>query len=107
MRVGNAPCLPGEGVDINHASLFELECVFHDRERAQQVLNKRELLGDFTSWDDVRERMTGMSDELIRQLSAEGLTIGEERAAATPAAREGARRRPSRRHGLRRQHEAR
>jgi DNA uptake protein ComE-like DNA-binding protein len=63
-------------VDINRATLFELDRIFRDRERAQQILNKRELVGDYKSWDDVRERLPGMTERLIQDVRNAGLTIG-------------------------------
>jgi hypothetical protein len=65
-------------VAINQASVFELERVFQNRERAQEVINKRELLGDFQSWDDVQKRLTGVSDRAMRDLRSAGLTVGPE-----------------------------
>jgi hypothetical protein len=65
-------------VDINHAGVFELDRVFHDRERAQQVLNQRELAGDFKSWEDVQQRIAGMTDRRVHDLRDAGLTVGGE-----------------------------
>jgi hypothetical protein len=63
-------------VDINTASVYELEHALHNRERAQEILNKREQVGDFKDWDDLRERVHGISDRLIRELSDSGVTVG-------------------------------
>jgi Helix-hairpin-helix motif len=63
-------------MDINTASVYELERTFHNRERAQEVLNKREQFGDFKNWEDLRERVHGISDRLIRELSQAGLIVG-------------------------------
>jgi hypothetical protein len=71
-------------IDLNHAGIQEIERAFHSRQRANQVLNKRELLGDFRSWDDVKEKLPGISDELVRALREAGVTIGRETASATP-----------------------
>jgi hypothetical protein len=74
-------------VDINHAGVFELDRVFHDRERAQQVLNQRELAGDFKSWEDVQQRIAGMTDRRVHDLRDAGLTVGgEPRLTAGPRA---------------------
>jgi len=43
-------------------------------------VNKRELLGDFKSWDDVRQNVPGMTDKVVQALRDEGLTVGSEAA---------------------------
>jgi len=65
-------------LNINHASAYELEAALHSREQAQLIVNKRELLGDFKSWDDVRENVPGMTDKVVQSLRDEGLTVGSE-----------------------------
>jgi hypothetical protein len=62
-------------VNINTATVFELERALHNRERAQEILNKREQLGDFKDWDDLRAKVHGISDRLIRELSDSGVTV--------------------------------
>jgi DNA uptake protein ComE-like DNA-binding protein len=63
-------------LDINRASLHTLEDIFHSRERAQLIVNKRELLGDFKSWEDIKEKLPGFDDALIQRLRAAGLGVG-------------------------------
>jgi DNA uptake protein ComE-like DNA-binding protein len=63
-------------VDINTASVYELERTFHNRERAQEILNKREQFGDFRDWEDLRDKVHGISDRLIRELSDAGVIVG-------------------------------
>jgi Helix-hairpin-helix motif len=72
-------------VDINTASVYELEHALHNRERAQEILNKREQFGDFKDWDDLREKVHGMSDRLISELSDSGVTVGVHRSLEAPA----------------------
>jgi DNA uptake protein ComE-like DNA-binding protein len=66
----------GEPVNINDASICALESAFHSGKRARQILNTRELLGDFKSWNDVKERLPGIDDEMIRSLQTAGVTVG-------------------------------
>jgi len=66
-------------VNINQASLPALESVFHSRKRANQIVNTRELLGDFNSWDEVKERLTGIDDAVIEAWREAGVTVGSGR----------------------------
>ncbi len=72
-------------VDINRASVYELERAFHSRERAQEILNKREQFGDFKDWEDVREKVYGVSDRITRELSDSGVTVGAQQKREAPA----------------------
>lgn len=78
-------------LDLNTASIIDIELTFHDRERANQIVNKRELLGDFKSWDDVRDKLPGISEGMVEDLREAGVTVGPqprvERAKRTAKAR--------------------
>ena len=67
-----------EQINLNDASIAVLETVLHDRERANQLLNARELSGDFRDWTDVKERLIGFDDAAIASLQEAGVTIGAE-----------------------------
>lgn len=64
-----------EPININDASIAVLEAVFHDRERANQILNARELSG-FRNWADLKERLVGFDDAAIARLQEAGVTVG-------------------------------
>jgi DNA uptake protein ComE-like DNA-binding protein len=65
-------------VDLNHSTIQELERAFHSRERANQILNKREILGDFKSWADVREKVPGFGEDTVQSLREAGVTVSPE-----------------------------
>lgn len=63
-------------VDVNRASVSELEGACHSRERAQEILNRRELLGDYKDWDDFCKKLQGRTERLARALQSAGFTLG-------------------------------
>jgi hypothetical protein len=81
-------------IDINHANTHDLERVLRDRDRAQLIVNKREVMGDFKSWEELQETVPGLTDDKVRALRAKGVTVGPRALARAPRSRPAARRRP-------------
>jgi DNA uptake protein ComE-like DNA-binding protein len=75
-RIGNSEAAMEQPVDINQATIWALESAFHSGKRARQILNTREVLGDFKSWNDVKEKLPGIDDDMIRGLQQAGVTVG-------------------------------
>jgi DNA uptake protein ComE-like DNA-binding protein len=76
-----------KSLDINHASTCELEQLLHDREQAQLIVNKREIVGDFQSWEEVQKTVPGLTDEMVHALRTKGVTVGRVPLARTPRSR--------------------
>jgi DNA uptake protein ComE-like DNA-binding protein len=80
-------------MDINKASAEELQRTFEvDGERASYIINKRNQLGGFQGWDQIKALVPSIDDKMVENLRAAGLTVGsraerdsnkEERTAAT------------------------
>ncbi|HVW30120.1 MAG TPA: helix-hairpin-helix domain-containing protein [Polyangiaceae bacterium] len=66
-------------MSVNTASINELADALQDRERAQAILNARELRGDFKDWEDLRAKVQGIGDRAIDELRDAGMTLGAER----------------------------
>lgn len=64
-------------MDINRASREDLQQAFEvDGERAQYILDKRNQLGGFDSWEQIKEVVPSIEDGMVENLRAAGLTIG-------------------------------
>jgi DNA uptake protein ComE-like DNA-binding protein len=64
-------------MDINKASAEDLERAFQvDGTRARYIVEERDKLGGFESWDDVK-KVPGFEDKMVENLQAAGLTIGK------------------------------
>jgi DNA uptake protein ComE-like DNA-binding protein len=64
-------------MDINKASREELQRAFEvDGERAQYIVERRNQLGGFESWDQIKEVVPSIEDKMVENLRAAGLTIG-------------------------------
>lgn len=62
--------------DINKATPEELQRAFQvNEERAQALIEKREELGGFKSWEDVKQ-VPGISEGMIQNLQEAGFTVG-------------------------------
>lgn len=71
------------GVDINRASLAELETVKGiGPSLSTRILKAREQ-SKFANWDDLRQRVRGIGTTKAARLSSEGLTVGGAAYAAT------------------------
>jgi competence ComEA-like helix-hairpin-helix protein len=67
-------------MDINKASAEELERAFQvDGLRARYIVDERDKLGGFKSWDDVK-KVPGFEDKMVENLQSAGLTIGKREA---------------------------
>jgi DNA uptake protein ComE-like DNA-binding protein len=65
-------------LDINSASAEQLESVFEmDGERARYLIQTRDRLGGFESWDQVKREAPSFDDGMIRNLQQAGATIGK------------------------------
>lgn len=75
-------------VDINKATLAELEAVKGvGTSTASKILDERKK-GQFKDWADVQQRVKGIKEAKAAKLSAAGLTVnGETFQAAEPAAK--------------------
>jgi hypothetical protein len=68
---------PTPSMDLNVATPEQLELAYEiDRDRARAIVQKREHLGGFTSWDQLAREVPGMSKPLVANLRRAGLTIG-------------------------------
>ena len=64
-------------MDVNKASADELERAFQvDGLRARYIVEERDKLGGFKSWDDVK-KVPGFEDKMVENLQTAGLTIGK------------------------------
>jgi hypothetical protein len=76
-----------KSLDINHASTYELEQLLHDREQAQLIVNKREIVGDFQSWEEVQKTVPGLTEVMVHALRTKGLALGRAPLAPKPKSR--------------------
>jgi DNA uptake protein ComE-like DNA-binding protein len=66
-------------MDINHATAEQLEQAFEvDGERAHYIINKRNELGGFSSWEQIKQVVPSIEDHIVENLRRAGLTIGPE-----------------------------
>jgi len=64
-------------MDINRASREDLQRAFEvDGERAEYIIDKRNQLGGFDSWEQIKEVVPSIEDRMVENLRAAGLTIG-------------------------------
>ena len=64
-------------MDINKASAEQLESAFQvDGVRARYIVERRDKLGPFHSWEDVKQ-VPGFEDKMVENLQSAGLTIGK------------------------------
>ncbi len=62
--------------NINSADLTELAHAFQvSTERAQAILKKREELGGFKSWEEIK-RVPGISEGIVENLQGAGFGLG-------------------------------
>jgi DNA uptake protein ComE-like DNA-binding protein len=62
--------------DINEASAEELRRAFQvDGERAEYLVRKRQQLGGFSSWDQIKTEVPSFEDKMIRHLEEAGFTL--------------------------------
>lgn len=65
-------------MDINQANRQQLEQAFQvSGERAEHILRKREQIGGFESWDQLKESVPGIDDKTVAHLQDAGLTLGK------------------------------
>jgi|SRR5579884_2315771 len=63
-------------MDINKATAEELEKTFQvDGTRARYLVERRQKIGPFKSWDDVKN-VPSFEDRMVENLRAAGLTLG-------------------------------
>jgi hypothetical protein len=64
-------------MDINRASAEELKRAFEvDGERARYIIEKRNELGGFENWEQIKEIVPSIEDKMVDNLRAAGITIG-------------------------------
>ncbi len=64
-------------MDINRASAEELERTFEvDGERARYIIDKRNQMGGFDSWEQIKELVPNIDEKMVENLRAAGLTLG-------------------------------
>ncbi|WP_438022426.1 ComEA family DNA-binding protein [Sorangium sp. So ce233] len=64
-----------ETIDINKANAEELQRALQvSEECARMILDKREQLGGFTSWEQLKQ-VAGVDDALIESLSDAGMKV--------------------------------
>jgi DNA uptake protein ComE-like DNA-binding protein len=64
-------------MDINKASTEELQRAFEvDGERARYIVDKRDQLGGFESWEQIKEVVPSIEDRMVENLKTAGITIG-------------------------------
>ncbi|HZU24058.1 MAG TPA: helix-hairpin-helix domain-containing protein [Bryobacteraceae bacterium] len=69
------------GLDINSASAQELQRVFQmDGTRAGYLIDARNRIGGFRSWDDVKREAPSFDDGMIENLRRAGGRLGGQRA---------------------------
>lgn len=65
-------------MDINQASRQQLEQAFQvSTERAEHILRKRDELGGFASWEQLKQSVPGIDDKTVANLQDAGLTLGK------------------------------
>ncbi|SRR5579864_310108 len=64
-------------MDLNGASAEELERTFEvDGERARYIIEKRNQIGGFDSWEQVNEIVPSIDEKMVENLRAAGLSLG-------------------------------
>lgn len=64
-------------MDINKASAEELERTFEvDGQRARYIIDKRNQVGGFENWEQIKEIVPSIDEKMVENLRAAGLTIG-------------------------------
>jgi DNA uptake protein ComE-like DNA-binding protein len=72
-----------KSVDINRASRDQLERAFQvDGQRAEYIVQKRQELGGFKSWEQFKQVVPGFEDQMVENLEEAGFTLGDKRKAA-------------------------
>ena len=65
------------GLDINSASAEELQRVFQmDGTRARYLIESRNRIGGFRSWDDIKREAPSFDDGMIENLRKAGARLG-------------------------------
>jgi DNA uptake protein ComE-like DNA-binding protein len=69
-----------KGLDVNAASIEDLESVFQmDGERARYLIETRNRLGGFESWEQLKEEAPSFAEGMVQNLQQTGATIGKRR----------------------------
>jgi DNA uptake protein ComE-like DNA-binding protein len=68
--------------DLNEASAAELEQAFQlDGQRAEYLVQKRQQLGGFKSWDQIKDEVPSFEEKMVEHLREAGFTLGKADAA--------------------------
>ncbi|KYF82577.1 hypothetical protein BE11_04180 [Sorangium cellulosum] len=66
-----------EAIDINKASAEELQRTLQvNEECARRILDRREQLGGFTSWEEIKQ-VTGIDDATLESLKDGGFIFSD------------------------------
>ena len=72
------------GLNINSASREELQQAFEvDGQRAEYIVQKRNELGGFESWEQFKKVVPGFEDKMVENLERAGVTLGGRHSKAT------------------------
>lgn len=87
MAAGLTVALPAQALDVNVASVIQLETLRGIGPRtAKMIVHERSRAGAFASLEDLSDRVKGLGERRIRALSQAGLKVNDASTAASTAA---------------------